>query len=130
MILISRADDYEDSVSLQGRTHHGRGDPRNRVRGCGPRCFSQVRKALDAIPRNLDDQRVSEIEFQDDYSHWDVPRDDCHGVREQPTQRTVGQVADDVNELKRIVSGHVPPYGQGLIWLGAVPGKIGELSSV
>ena len=90
---------------------------------------TELREALDAILRNLEEHGISEIELQDDY-YWDVPQDERYGIREQPAQLDVGQLTDDVNELKRIVRGDSPPYGLGLIWLASVLRRIGELSSV
>lgn len=90
---------------------------------------AELRVALDAILCNLEENGVSEVELQDDH-YWDVPQADRYGVHDQPTQLDVGQLTDDVNEVKRIVSGDAPPYGLGLIWLAAVLRRIGELSSV
>lgn len=90
---------------------------------------TELRRVLDIILRSLEEHGISEIELKDDY-YWDVPQDERYGVRDRPTQLSVGQLADDVNELKRILRGDEPPQGLGLIWLGSVLRRIGELSSV
>ena len=87
----------------------------------------ELKAAAELLLSHLERHSASEIEIKDDF-YWDVPEPKRYDKYEEPKQFDVGQLSDDVNELRRIATGAASPAGYGLVWLAAVLRRIGETS--
>lgn len=85
----------------------------------------QLRAAAQALFSHLEDKGVSSVPIAADY-YWDVPAAIRYDRYQEPTQHTLGQLSDDLSELKRMVQGTRPIIGYGLVWLAAVLRRVGE----
>ena len=58
--------------------------------------------------------------------YWAVPKECRHDPYTQPVGLTLGQLTDDLLELKRISDGKTEPMSFALVWLASVIREIGE----
>lgn len=89
----------------------------------------ELRAATNLLLSHLEQQGFKDIEIDADF-YWDVPQEMRYDKYDEPKQHNVGQLSDDICELKRLVVGDAPPVGFALVWLGAVLRRIGEASKV
>jgi hypothetical protein len=79
---------------------------------------AELRLATELLLRHLDDTGQQEIEITEDF-YWSVPENVRYDSYDEPTEHTVGQLSDDVGELKKMVAGQTRPTGRDLVWLAA-----------
>ena len=61
------------------------------------------------------------------YDHyWSIPKEKLYDPYSQPSELTLGQLSDDLAELKRIYNDQAEPLSYALVWLAAVIRAIGE----
>jgi hypothetical protein len=89
---------------------------------------AELKTVANILLSHLERHGIERIEIADDF-YWDVPATKRYDQYDEPKQHDVGQLSDDVQELKRLVNGDAPAIGHGLVWLGAVMRRIGETSS-
>lgn len=65
------------------------------------------------------------VSISHDY-YWAVPKETRHDPYTQPVDLTLGQLSDDILELKRIGNGTADPHSFALVWLASVIREIGE----
>lgn len=58
--------------------------------------------------------------------YWSIPREQRIDVTKEPTEHTLGQLSDDLNELARISTGETEPISYALVWLSSVLHELGE----
>jgi hypothetical protein len=58
--------------------------------------------------------------------YWSIPKEALYNPYSQPSELTLGQLSDDLEELKRIDNGKAEPLSFALVWLAAVIRAIGE----
>lgn len=90
---------------------------------------SELRAAANLLLSHLEEHGLTDVEVDADF-YWDVPQAARYDQYDEPKEHNVGQLSDDIQELKRLVKGDAPPIGYGLVWLGAVLRRIGEASKV
>src|SRR5262245_64152456 len=84
-----------------------------------------LRAATDALLSHLEDKGVKAVTISEDF-YWEVSPSQRYDPYQEPTKHTIGQLTDDVAELKRLVDGTRPMLGYGLVWLSAVLRGVGE----
>jgi hypothetical protein len=84
-----------------------------------------LRAAADLLLTHLEKKGKEYITLDEDF-YGDVPAIDRYDLIRSPTKHTVGQLSDDVAELKRLLEGSRPPTCYGLVWLAAVLRRVGE----
>jgi hypothetical protein len=57
------------------------------------------------------------------------PTDQRYDRYDEPREHTIGQLSDDLRELKLMIDGHRPMVGGGLVWLAAILRRIGEVAN-
>jgi len=88
----------------------------------------QLKRAADLLLSHLESSGVTEVEIAEDF-YWDVPAAKRYDQYDEPKEHTVGQLSDDMMEVKRMVDGDAPPVGYGLVWLAAILRRVGEASN-
>lgn len=68
---------------------------------------------------------MESVDLREDY-YWSIPRQQRLDVTKEPTEHTLGQLSDDLNELARIDNGEVEPVSYALVWLSSVLREVGE----
>ena len=67
----------------------------------------------------------NEIEIEEDY-YWYIKEADVYNSDEDPTDFEMGQLTDDMDELRKIKTGESPPLGYALFWLSSILRIVGE----
>jgi hypothetical protein len=65
------------------------------------------------------------VEIDSDF-YWDVPSEARYDNYNEPTSLVVGQLTENWDELRRILSGDSEPLPYALVWLAAILRRVGE----
>lgn len=87
--------------------------------------ITELRQLTAVLYDHLEAANAGPIEIENDY-YWSIPRTQRHDPMNEPTEFTIGQLSDDLMELRRIKDGSAEPIGYALVWLSSVLREIGE----
>ena len=85
----------------------------------------ELREFLEVILKRLEDRGKQEIHIEADF-YWHVPQEAWNDPYVEPKDLTLGQLSDDIAELRRITSGASDPLVYAAVWLGAILRAVGE----
>ena len=86
---------------------------------------SEMRRIANHIFDELEKSEIKQFNVEHDY-YWFISKHDKYDVYKEPTNFTVGQLADDINELRRTVRGEREVSSYALVWLAQILCYIGE----
>ena len=86
---------------------------------------TELRRAADLLLAHLGKSGHGTIDINQDY-YWSIPPAERYDPYNEPRQFGMGQLSDDVSEVRGILDGSKPPVGYALVWLGAVLRAVGE----
>ena len=86
---------------------------------------SELRRAANVLFDHLERLGHAEIEVDSDY-YWSIPNEKLYSVYEDPSDFTVGQLSEDLENVKAIVAGTKVPIAYGLVWLSTLLRFIGS----
>jgi hypothetical protein len=86
---------------------------------------SEMRAAANLLFDHLESNGCSEIEVDTDY-YWNVPSEKLYLVYEEPTELTVGQISEDLLNVKAVVEGRSPPVAYVFVWLASIIRFVGH----
>jgi hypothetical protein len=89
---------------------------------------AELRNAADMLFAHLESNGIAAVAIEEDY-YWDVPVEARYDKYKEPKKHTIGQLSDDVAEVKRMLKGDVQAVGYGLVWLAAVLRRVGETAN-
>ncbi len=81
--------------------------------------------ALKILLDDFDVHGAANWEFDEEF-YWDVPYDQRYNSYDQPKKLTMGQLSEDVDQLRMIAKGENAPVPLGLVWLSNVLRLAGE----
>jgi hypothetical protein len=87
--------------------------------------LDDLREAFDKLLNEFKMAGQETVDIPVDY-YWSIPKETRYTPYQEPTEFTLGQISDDLNEVKRIATGEVSPIYYGLVWLGNVLIAMGE----
>ncbi len=87
----------------------------------------ELRLLLAKVLDHLDASGNHVLNVEKDY-YWAIPFAQQYDPYNEPTKFTLGQLSDDLAELKRIVDGRSSPIGYALVWLSTIMRAIGQES--
>jgi hypothetical protein len=87
--------------------------------------ISEIRAIADKLLAHLLESGHNVVSLPHDY-YWSIPKDARYNPYSRPSELTLGQISDDLNELKRIHRGETDPLSYALVWLASVLRAIGE----
>lgn len=87
----------------------------------------ELRRATNTLFDYLDRTGQREFEIDDDF-YWVIAEEERYAPYVEPKTLLMGQLSDDVEEVKRIADGSGTPVGRALVWLAAVLRRVGEIS--
>lgn len=79
----------------------------------------------DQLLSRLEQTGVSAIELEKDF-YWNVPSEGLYDPYKSPPELTLGQLSDDLRELRSIQSGTTPALPYALVWLASLLRYVGE----
>jgi len=86
---------------------------------------AELRAAAELFFSHLESNAIRSVTILED-CYWDVPAAVRYDPYHQPTQHTIGQLSDDLVELRRMMDGSRPVIAWGLVWLAALLRGVGE----
>jgi hypothetical protein len=87
--------------------------------------IAELRKISDLLFEHLEQTGRSTISVPVDY-YWFVPEKALYDFDSAPKELTVGQLSDDMNELRMIAAHENEPFAFAFVWLSAVLRFVGE----
>ena len=85
----------------------------------------ELRRFSDALFRHLESKGVGSVALDQDY-YWSIPSEHLYDPTTEPTKLEMGQLTEDLEELRQIERGERPPVSYGLVWLSSILRCIGE----
>jgi hypothetical protein len=90
--------------------------------------LEELRAAAELLLLHIKENGGDLIDISEDF-YWDVAAEDRYDNYQEPKKHTVGQLSDDISQLKHLLSGKSPIVGYGLVWLASVLRRVGETST-
>lgn len=84
-----------------------------------------LRRATQVILDQMEDSGVSELTLDKDY-FWSIPPDAAYDVYNEPSNLTVGQLTECLDNLKVIVADPSRSTSFALVWLGELMRAVGQ----
>ncbi len=85
----------------------------------------ELRKFSDELFRHLESRGVHAVSLDHDY-YWSIPSNQLYDPASEPTNLEMGQLSEDLEQLRQIGSGQRPPVSYALVWLSSILRSIGE----
>ena len=63
--------------------------------------LDEISKLVMILISNLKESKGTEIEINNDY-YWDISSDQLYNPYDNPTNMSLGQLSDDLNEISRL----------------------------
>ncbi len=86
---------------------------------------SELRQAANLLFDHLERSGHTEIDVDSDY-YWSIPNQKLYSVYEEPSGFTVGQLSEDLENVRAVVVGSKPPIAYALVWVSALLRFIGS----
>lgn len=87
--------------------------------------IAELRIVANRLFDNLDKAGRQAITIPHDY-YWSVPQDERYDPYKQPSELTLGQLSDDIRELRRIATGEAQPLAYAFVWFSSIARALGE----
>ena len=84
-----------------------------------------LEKATQKLFSHLREKGISEVELKSDF-YWEVSKDQRYDPYNDPTEKSLGQLSDDWEEVQKVASGQRETIGYVFVWLAALYRYIGE----
>ena len=65
--------------------------------------IDELSKVITILLTNLKTSKGNEVELTNDY-YWDISSEQIYNPYEDPTDMSLGQLSDDLNEVNRLLS--------------------------
>lgn len=86
---------------------------------------SELRQATNLLFDHLERAGHTEIELDSDH-YWSIPNEKLYSVYEDPSDFTVGQLSEDLENVRAIVAGSRPPIAYAFVWVSTLLRFIGS----
>jgi hypothetical protein len=89
--------------------------------------LAEVEKALSILLEQLRAAKGEVIELEQPVDfYWSVPPEARYDPYHEPSELTLGQLTDDLEEIKKLAEGRTPPVALDLAKVGAVLAMLGD----
>jgi len=85
----------------------------------------ELREAANLLFDHLVKAGQQKVSLPHDY-YWNVPKEAEYDPYKQPTSLTLGQLSEDLKELKGLLKGDKEPLAYALVWLASILRAVGE----
>lgn len=86
---------------------------------------AELRRAANRLFDHLEQQGVHQIEIVHDH-YWEVPADVRYDVYGKPAKLDIGQLSEDLDNLRSLEKPTESPVGYGLVWLAQLLREVGQ----
>lgn len=87
--------------------------------------IEEIRKAIDLLLDHVQADVATKVDLSNDY-YWSIPRAARIDAYKEPSEFTLGQLSDDLVEIRRIANNETEPHAYALVWLASVLREVGE----
>ena len=87
--------------------------------------IGELKEIIDTVFETLRSRGVDRVDIPHDF-YWSIPGLRRYSPYEEPRELTMGQLSDDMHELRRIHADDAPVTCYALVWAAAVLRAIGE----
>lgn len=84
-----------------------------------------LEKALTKVLQALQEQHGDVLSFAGRDEYWAIPAATRYNPYAVPTELTLGQLSDDLNAIKALALGEIPPVATDLVKISAVLALLG-----
>jgi hypothetical protein len=88
--------------------------------------IKELQHICNILLSNVASKGVATIELDKDY-YWDIPLTQRYNPYQEPTEHTLGQLADDWSEIRNLAANNDRIINYHLVWLSSVIRAIGEV---
>ena len=82
----------------------------------------ELREAFDVLIRHVEERHGSTIEVDADH-FWSIPPDELYDVYDQPTELTIGQLTESLENVRSVAAVAADPVNAisyAFVWLGDI----------
>lgn len=87
--------------------------------------IAELRKVAEMLFVHLEKSGHDIVSITQDY-YWSIPKECRYDPYLQPSELTLGQLTEDLTELKRIANGETKVISFALVWLSSIIRVVGE----
>ncbi len=87
----------------------------------------ELRQVASLLFDHLEASEQTEFNVEEDF-YWNIPQDELYDRYKEPSHLDLGQLTDDVDRLRKMMSDKSLCVGYGLVWLAAVLRRLGEMA--
>jgi len=88
--------------------------------------INEVEKALLNLLNELRNQKGDVIEIEPVDYYWSIDRDELYNPYNSPGHLTLGQLTDDLEEIKKIANGEAEPVAPDLVKVSSILAALGH----
>ncbi len=89
--------------------------------------LSELRLIGESLFEHLENKGVDVIDIPHDY-YWVIPEQARYDTHDEPSEFEMGQLSDDIKELRKLLESKKEPIGYALVWYAAILSAVGEAS--
>jgi hypothetical protein len=87
--------------------------------------IAELKIVTDRLFRHLEEKGLKKIELSEDF-YWQIPQKQLYDMKHEPASFTVGQLYDDLSEIRKTLDGKHNPISYQFVWLASILRAIGE----
>jgi hypothetical protein len=87
--------------------------------------LDDLQEIFTLLVQNIKEKGIKTINLEVDY-YWNIPQPQIYDPYQKPLELDLGQLSDDWNELRKILTTQKEPLGYHLVWLAAILRAVGE----
>ncbi len=88
--------------------------------------INEIETALIKVLEELRSQKGDVIDMEPADYYWSIDKDELYNPYTDPAHFTLGQLTDDLQEIKKLARGEVDPVSLDLVKVGSVLAAIGH----
>ena len=88
--------------------------------------LKEIEKALSVLLHDLREAKGEVIEVEPIDYYWSIPREELYNPYEEPNDLTLGQLTDDLEEMKKLAEGKAEPASLDLVKMSAILAMLGH----
>lgn len=86
---------------------------------------TELRHITTCLLDHLENMGQNTIQIPHDY-YWAIPTSEKYQPYSQPTDLSLGQLSEDLNELRKLLQSDSEPIAYAFVWLASILCAIGE----
>jgi hypothetical protein len=86
---------------------------------------TEIEEALKLLLKELREQKGDVVEIEPVDYYWSIDRDELYDPYSTPAKLTLGQLTDDLEEIRKIAGRETEPVSQDFVKISAVLAMIG-----